>query len=101
MPPFLGQRIYLVDSITENTGALSALKLTQGAGFPCWERQTEETWGYSQIALLPFQDSTSKPEVSLKKSIIVPTLSPTPAQFARERRGKRQMGGALQGSEHI
>lgn len=48
-PPSWERRIHLGGSSTENIGALAALSLAQGAGFPCWERQAKESWGYSQI----------------------------------------------------
>lgn len=41
-PPLIGQRLYLVCGVTENTGASIALSHK----FPCWERQSEKMRGY-------------------------------------------------------
>lgn len=89
MPPFLGQRIYLGDSSAENIGALSTLKLAQGAGFPCWKRQAKETWGYSQITPHPSIQFLKQVCHLPPKSIIVLTPPLPPSTGLPERQEER------------
>lgn len=101
-PPSWERRIYLGGSSAENIGALGALNLAQGAGFPCWERQAKESWGYSQIDPHPCIQLLKQGCHPPKKIIIVLTPSlPASTGLPERQEEKDKEEVPSKGSEHI
>lgn len=88
--PLLGW-IYLGQNTAENIGAFSALILVHGEGILCSERQAEETWEYSQIALPLTQHSAPKAGVSLRKKSNIAPSYPQPPALVCQRDEERDM----------